>query len=418
MDAQNPIYVDTFFARQPIFGADNSVFGYELLYRGAPGASSADYTDEDAATLLVLSSALLADPAPGGRATLLCVHFSRGSILSGLHSTLSPGRTVLALEPLPHAPEDLLLALRAAKGQGYRIAVNHLGSASCDPALLALADIAFVDVLDQGEQALRDTLRSLDGLDCLPAAKRVEDDASFRMAKALGFRLFQGFFFEKPVIVPGRRLPAGKLARLALYNSLGKGEDGLEELARSIEADVSVSYRLLAFINSVAFGLRYKVTSIRHALTLLGWRQIRSWLWMVLLSEIAPKDKPSELPYLSSIRARFLERTAAGHGRGGTEADTLFLLGLFSLLEPMLDAPMTELVGSLPLDDAVKASLCGEANAYAHWLELAKCFETGDWNTLDALTGRLSLDPVKVATAYCDALVWAKALLEQAPPNP
>lgn len=413
MDGAPQNYVDTFFARQPIFDAEKRVFGYELLYRKSPLEKSANFSDKDVATLSVISTALLASPEPDQVGKKICIHFSRESILSDVPSTLPPRTTVVELEPLKVLEPDFEAALKRVKQQGYTLALNHFLPGECDRKLVDLADIVFVDVLEKDEAQLKSMLDELSGCNCLLAAKRVEDDARFQLTRKLGFHLFQGFFFEKPVIVPGRKLPSNKITRLNIYRTLEKGDMDLEELTRNIESDVSISFRLLTFINSLAFGLRYKVSSIRHAILMLGWQQIKSWLWLVLLSDVMPSDKTSELPYLSSIRAKFLERASANHDSRDVAPDTLFLMGLFSLLEPMLDTPMRELVESLPLEEEVMAALCGERNIYSDWLEVAKCFENGDWARLDELTRALHLDPIKVASSYCEALVWAKALYEQ-----
>jgi len=416
MEAGTQIYVDTFFARQPIFDTSNKVYGYELLYRKSPLEKSANFSDKDVATLSVISTALLSSPEPEQTGKKIFIHFSPDSILADVPSALAPLNTVVEVEPAMDVPEDYEQALTKVKERGYTVALNYFLPGQCSRRLVDLADIVFVDIMGKEEAQLKAVLAELKDCGCVLAAKRVEDDAHFKMAKALGFQLFQGFFFEKPIIVPGRKLPSNKITRLNLYRTLEKEEMDLEEVTRNIESDVSISFRLLTFINSLAFGLRYKVSSIKHAILMLGWQQIKSWLWLVVLSDVMPPDKTSELPYLSSIRAKFLERAGANHGVRDVSPDTLFLMGLFSLLEPMLDTPMRELVGSLPLDDAVKAALCGEHNIYSDWLDAAKCFESGDWSRLDELTRSLGLDPIKVASSYCEALVWAKSLYEQPAP--
>lgn len=413
MDAGTQFYVDTFFARQPVFDSQKNVFGYELLYRNSPLEKSANFSDKDVATLTVISSALLLTPEPSQAGKKIFIHFPRTSVISEVWSALSPQTTVVEVEPTGEIGPELEKALVKMKDQGYALAISHFSRGGCAKRLVELADIVFVDMLDKGEPELKATLSDLQGCGCMLAAKRVEDDAHFQLALGLGFNLFQGFFFEKPVIVPGRKLPSNRITRLNIYRTLEKGEMDLEELTRNIESDVSISYRLLTFINSLAFGLRYKVSSIKHAILMLGWHQIKSWLWLVVLSDVMPPEKTSELPYLSAIRAKFLERAAVNHGKSDIAPETLFLMGLFSLLEPMLDTPMHELVESLPLEDEVKSALCGGKNRYSDWLNVAKCFESGDWGKLDLLTRAMGLDSITMASSYCEALVWAKALYEQ-----
>lgn len=414
----NQIYIDTFFARQPIFDAKKKVYGYELLYRQGPLDKTAHFTDKDVATLSVISTSLLSSRPPEETGQKIFIHFSRESIISDIPAALPAHTTVVEVEPQPLLDDALLAALTRAKGEGYALALSAYQEGQCDPGLVELADIIFINVLGRSEADIQATTESLSASKALLAAKRVEDTATFESAKKLGFTLFQGFFFEKPVIVPGRKLTSNTVTRLHIYRSLEKKDLDIDELAGIIESDVSISFRLLTFINSLAFGLRYKIDSIKHAIMLLGWQQIKSWLWLVVLSDVMPQDKTSELPYLSAIRAKFLERVAANHNYTDIAPEALFLMGLFSLLEPMLDTPMKDLVEALPLQDQVKAALCGEANLYYQWLEVARCFESGDWGRLDALTGVMKLDPITVASSYCEALVWAKSLFEQPAPNP
>ncbi|MFP5240189.1 MAG: EAL and HDOD domain-containing protein [Acidobacteriota bacterium] len=413
-ESSTQIYVDTFFARQPIFDAEKNVYGYELLYRNSPLEQSANFTDKDVATLTVISNSLLSPlTAPAQVGKKVFIHFSRMSIISNVHTALDPQTTVIEVEPVRELSPEYESALAQAKQQGYGLALNQFVPGKCSRRLVEFSDVIFLDTLQLSEDELQRCIEGLKGFNCKLAAKRVEDDAQFQLAKKLGFHLFQGFFFEKPVIVPGRKLPSNRITRLNIYRTLEKNGMDLEELTRNIEADVSISFRLLTFINSLAFGLRYKVDSIKHATRLLGWQQIKNWLWLVVLSDVMPEDKTSELPYLSSIRAKFLERAAANHNVRDFSPDTLFLMGLFSLLEPMLDTPMRELVASLPLDEEVKAALCGEKNRYSDWLSIARCFESGDWSRLDELTQALGLDPIVLASSYCEALTWSKSLYEQ-----
>ena len=324
MDAGSQFYVDTFFARQPVFDGKKNVYGYELLYRNSPLDRSANFSDKDLATLSVISSALLSSPEADQSGKKIFIHFSRTSVTSEVLTSLNPQNTVVEVEPVAELDPEYDQALAKAKDKGYTLAISHFVKGQCAKRLVELADIVFVDFLGKDEEELKATIKELEGCDCLLAAKRLEDDAQFHLAMKLGFNLFQGFFFEKPVIVPGRKLPSNKITRLNIYRGLEKGDMDLEELTRNIESDVAISFRLLTFINSLAFGLRYKVSSIRHAILMLGWHQIKSWLWLVVLSDMMPADKTSELPYLSSIRAKFLERTAVNHGLRDVVPETLF----------------------------------------------------------------------------------------------
>ncbi len=410
-DESRPL-VGSFFARQPIFDAGRGVSGYELLYRGNPQAPQERISQKDAATLSLILAAILetngSGTPDGGK---VCIPFSRGSILSGAQAALPPQSTVVAAEPQEHLDPEYAQALRALKNQGFTLALSLPERPTpCDPAMLDLADVVFVDMRLARDAAAPTLLAALARPGRALCARRVEDQQSYSLARDLGFDLFQGFFFEKPTIVPGRQLPAGAAARLRLMQALRDEDMDLDKMTAVIESDVAISFKLLTFINSAALGLRHKISSIRHALMMLGWNSIKSWLWLVVLSDLIPRDKTPELRQLASIRARFLALAGAQRKNTFPAPDSLFLLGLFSLLEPMLDVPMADIARHLPLDQEMLDALCGRDSPCTPWLEMAQCFETADWSRMDHLTMALGLDPLKVATAYCDALVWAKGL--------
>ncbi|GFK93317.1 hypothetical protein NNJEOMEG_01149 [Fundidesulfovibrio magnetotacticus] len=406
--------IHTFFARQPVFDASKKVCGYELLYRHDPREKNAPLGADDVANLSVLSATLTSPNKQEEDREKIFIRIPPGSIMAGIPAALSPKTTVVELDAPPAQDQGLLAALSTLKKQGYALALNAASDRACVHGLTELADIVFLNVLGKEEDEIKAMVEPFAASRAILAAKHVEDHAMFERAKKLGFHYFQGSFFKRPVLSPAHRLSSNKATRLGIYRSLGNSRLNADELAAIIESDVSICYRLLTLINSLAYGLQYKVHSIKHSIMLLGWDHIKNWLWLVVLCDILPKGKTQELPRLSAIRARFLERAAAEHGYKAVPPDTLFLLGLFSLLEPMLDTPMAGLVQDLPLEEVVKSALCGKPNLPHQWLELARCFETGDWAKMDALIDSLGLDSVTVAKAYYDALIWASALYEQA----
>lgn len=412
MDKEH-FYSDTFFARQPIFTDLKQLYGYELLYRHSSEAHSADFDDEDIATLTVISNAVISLPTGKDQGKRLVIHFTEESIRREIPLALPAASTIVLVDETLRFDAQASAALARLKNEGFGVAVNNFTGAIASDALLTAADMVFIDMLGADPLDVVALVERAKAAKCIPAAKRVEDKLAFEAAKSMGFVLFQGFFFQKPEIVPGRKLTSTQMSRLMLFKILEDDDADFDELAKVIQADVSISYRLLSFINSAAFGFSKKIESIKHAIILLGWRQIKSWLWLVILTDITPDDKTSELPHLSAIRGKFLERTAANSEAYSYKAESLYLLGLFSLLEPMLDMPMSEIARNLPLDDDLKAALSGEPNEYADWLNMARTFERGEWDKIDGLIEKLKLDPMSVAGSYAEALAWAKSFQQE-----
>lgn len=402
------LYTSTAFARQPIFTADNKVWGCELRYRGKTDDESAQYSDEDVATLSVIAGSLMdyAPDANNTRRTL--IHFGEAAILKSIPLALEPECTGILIRPVASPGRNYLDALSGFKRMGYKLVLNNYTGEDISEELLGLCDVVFIDFLSQSPDVIAGLVLAGRCHGALLGAKRIEDRASFEAASAMGIELFQGFYFQKPEIVPGRSISASALSRLAIFKVITLPDPDIDELTRLLQADVSLSYRFLRFVNSAAFGLK-NVDSIRHALLLIGWSRLKSWLWLMVLTDINPPNKPSELPFLSAVRGRFMEVSVRFSPSTHLNPDSLFLLGLFSLLDAMLDRPFEEIVKALPIESDIKDALCGRKNAYENWLLMASCFETGDWKLLDALVDRLGLQPSRVAGAYCEAANWTRS---------
>jgi EAL and modified HD-GYP domain-containing signal transduction protein len=228
------------------------------------------------------------------------------------------------------------------------------------------------------------------------------------MCRELGFNLFHGPFFKLPDTITVRRLASNEAARLKLLNVIEQEEVDFERLAETIQADPAISFRLLSYLNSAAFGLRQKIKSIHQAITLLGWRKMKTWLRVVLLNDMIHGKEASELVMLAAQRGKFIEQIATAHAFWGFDPETLHLLGIFSLLDAMLGITMTEIVAYLPLDDKLKAALCGEPNnEYLPLLKLAQSFEEARWDDTQKMIRQLNLDSARVQAAFQTALDWA-----------
>jgi EAL and modified HD-GYP domain-containing signal transduction protein len=242
-------------------------------------------------------------------------------------------------------------------------------------------------------------------------AMQVQDGARFVMCRDLGFSLFHGAFFKRPDTIQVRQLTSNEVARFNLLHMLEQEVPDFDQLAETIQSDVSISFRLLAYLNSAAFGLRQKITSIRQAISLLGWRKMKNWLRVVLLNDMSQKAETPELMAVAVQRGKFLELIAKDHDFWGFDPEILQLLGIFSLLDAMLGLPMGEIVTYLPLDNKLKAALCREPNnEYLPLLQLAQYFEEARWEEGRQMIQQLNLDSAKVQAAFQASVDWANEM--------
>ncbi len=389
------------FTRQPIFDAAENLWGHELLNPGGP------WPAEDAPRKEARPEVAFYAFPPGARvgAKKTVVSFSHLAVIEDLPRALPRSQTIVEIRESDGLGTDLVAALDSLKAARYQVALDdYQGRPGCD-ILLERADMVSINILGKTKRQLREMVAQAGRFGAKLCAKGVENRKLLEIAKEIGFSRFQGGFFKKPDILITRKLSPNEAARFRLFEIIESGSPDFAKLAETISMDVSISYRLLLFLNSAAFSFPVEITSINHAVVILGWEQVKTWLRMAILSELAPAHKSSELMRLSAQRANFFKLAAKRGGYTEEPPDDLFLLGLFSLMEPMLDMPMKEIVETLPLREQLKAGLCRQLKVHTLWLELAQRIESGDWFTVERIVRYLGLDPQVVASAYYDALV-------------
>lgn len=397
-------YENIFFARQPIFDGKLSVWGYQILYRNSANAQSAVITDGFEATRKVMQSIYLT-PVAGNGQTNLVLTFPEESILINAPLAMPAANTVVLVDDDVDIQSYLLGSLLSLKQEGYRILVEFRGAPEREP-LYRIADILALDCNGLQPEDLGQLVAEAEAYEVPILARRIEHHEEYELVKFLGCKLFQGYFFKRPNVLTTRQPTASEAAKLRLFSAI-KGETAnYDAVIEIIEADASISYRLLALLNAPSFGFVTKISTIRQAVLLLGWKQIKHWLRLVILSDIISPDKAFELAFLAAQRARFLELCGKSSSRR-EDPETLFLIGLFSLLEAMMDMPMATLLQYIYLDKEVKAALLGQGGVYAPWLELLTCIEDAQWACLESLLPELGLTPGQVEDNHQLAIAWA-----------
>jgi EAL and modified HD-GYP domain-containing signal transduction protein len=239
----------------------------------------------------------------------------------------------------------------------------------------------------------------------------VETPEQFRQAYQMGYSYFQGYFFARPVIISGRDIPAFKLHYLQILKEINLPELDYQRLENMIKQEVSLSYKLLRYINSAAFGWRGPIESIRQALVLLGETESRKFVSLVALPSLA-QDKPEELVVTAVIRARFCESIAPRVGLSRRKAD-LFFLGMFSLLGVIMDRPLEEVLAEVGLAPDVREALleksCGR-NPPGWILELVRSYEAAEWDRLAQAARHLRLPAEVIPDLYLDSVHWADSV--------
>jgi c-di-GMP-related signal transduction protein len=391
-----------YVARQPIVDREEKVFGYELLFRdGLENTFNGDTDEASRATLdrtLLMGLDVLCD---GRRAFVNC---TRDTLIKGLVTLLPSTTTVVeVLESVPADPY-VLAACRSLKEAGYMIALDDYVANDPREALVELADIIKVEMLLTTEGQRTAMMKQIGSGRCRMLAEKIETHADFVRAREQGFVYFQGYFFRRPEMMNTRDMPANQLNYLRMLQEVSRPDLDLGGLEKLVKAEASICYRLLRYLNSAMFSFQSEIHSVRHALSILGERDTRRWVRLVA-AVAAGQDKSSDLVLSALVRGRFGELLSPQVAHG--ESD-LFLLGLLSLIDAMLEMPMAEVLEKIPLDQATKTVLLGQASGLRPVFQLMLAHESGEWEAAADLSRTLGMDSEDVAGFYWQAQQWAR----------
>ena len=404
--------MEAYIARQPIFDADETVFAYELLFRsGLENAFSHDDPDEASAKVMADGSLLMGlETLTGGKPAF--INATRDILLNDyFHLLPKEFATVEVLEDVEPDMEVITACMRLKKA-GYMLALDDFIYREELDDLIHLADIIKVDFLATvTPEERKAVVEKLGPIGVRFLAEKVETREEFEQAAELGYEYFQGYFFSKPVIVTTKSVPAFKLNYMRIVREVQRPELNFTELDAIVKLELSLTYKLLRYINSAYFGLRNKVSSIKHAIVMLGEREFRKWISFVALAGMG-EDKPDELVVESLIRAKFCE--ALAHMTGLTQrSEELFLLGMFSLLDAIMDQPFEQLLVGMPMDDDLKAALMGTQNRLKDVLDYAVAYGRGDWEQLEELADKLKMDGKGIPALHLQTVRWAERSLAE-----
>ena len=402
--------MDIHVARQPIFDKRKRLYAYELLFRGDisevfPGV------DGDMATSQVLSGSFFTfgvEKISGGKRTF--INFTRDLLVQRFPMMFPTQSVVVEVLEDVQPSEEVIAACQDISQKGYPIALDDFCyRPELDP-LIALADIIKFDLRLTPLTELRPCMLDLAHHGLAFLAEKVETHQEFEQALEMGFDYFQGFFFSKPEVMKQRDISTPQMHMLQIMAEANKADVDFRRLENLITRDVAIPYKLLRYINSAYFRRIDEVSSIRQAIALLGINGTKQFLSLMVLARLAD-TKPDELIRLSITRAKFCE--LAGKKRA-TEADpaTLFMLGLFSLIDAILDDSMENLVHQLPLADGVREALTTGEGILGAYLTLVTCYERGEWEGVSTTASRLGMAETETAHCYEEAVAWADTVFD------
>lgn len=401
-------------ARQPILTADENVFGYELFFRESQQDDHFNSNVESATratidTLNVIGLDVLCD------GQLAFVNFTRKMLLEEYFLLLPPGGVVVEVQENIPADEEVLRACQRLKLRGYAMALDNFVLGDVRERLIQYADFIKVDLTTVPSAENSVLAANYASEQCRMVAQKVETRQELTKAKTSGFTLFQGYFFRHPERMRARQIPANQATYLLLLQAISKPEADFEEIENLIKREPSLCYRLLRYLNSPLLGMSSPVSSVRHALNLLGERELVRWIRMAT-TLVMGREKSSDLVLSSLVRARFCELIVPKIKRVDSD---VFLMGMLSMMDAILEVPIGVVIEKLSLDPNTKAQLLGGKTGVVTPLspiyDLMIAREAGDWEKVTSLGKKLDLSLYFMNSAYNDAMRWARQMTSAIP---
>lgn len=398
--------------RQPVLDRSQHIIGYELMLRSK---ALSTVKDPDVALLRMQDEALIRcliglDIGRLLEDRLAFIGISAATLDSPLLLKLAGKGVVLAVRPDLSRAEDNLLRCRELRSLGYRIALDDFELKRELGPFLSVSNFVRVDASRFNAMELRKLADHFQDKPAAPQllAMNVATDDDFEACHKMHFHCFEGNYFVRLRPSLPSRVDSDLTRVMELLNMV-KNQVEISLLEEGFKHDAVLSYKLLRYINAPVNGLQQHIRSIAHALVILGYNQLYRWLTLLLFTSGSLDSRNRALLQTALARARMTE--LLGHGKMAPgDQEGLFLVGIFSLLDALLNEPMEQALARLKLPDPVIKALVRREGIYAPFLALAMACEEADQDNIAQCAAACGLDADAVNNAQAKALIWVEEI--------
>jgi len=399
-----------YLGRQAIYDTKLNVFAYELLYRSGEQNIS-NVVDGDSATSAVITNSIMLfglDQLTQGRRAF--INFTKNLIIDEMPQVFDKSSIVVELLEDIVPDETFIRACLDLKKKGYVLALDDYCLKNEHMSLLKIIDIIKVDfrLTTPAEQA--EIVQRYKNYNIIYLAEKVESEEEYARAVQDGYKLFQGFFFSKPAVMSTKDFKAQTFNYIKILQEVDADVPNMSNIARIFESDIALSYRLLKLLNSAAFQTRSAIKSINHALMMLGLREIRKWIMLMMMRDLG-ENRPDELVRLSLVRGKFCEFVASDTNEEERKTEA-FLMGTFSMIDLLVGQELSDILKEVPLSTDIKGALLGEVNMFSEILGLAVSYEFANWDDVERISGKLGVDEDQIMNYYVKSLDFAAVVME------
>jgi len=404
-----------FVGRQPILDVNGDIYGYELLYRNSHKNFFPNVNPEQATIGLLVNTFLTIGIEKVAGNSLSFINFTGELLAQDIFSNLDPEQVVIEVLENVEITPSLLTKLRLLKETGFMIALDDFilqEQYSVHSELFEIVDFIKVDYVNTTPNERIEIEKHIKRYpSIIMLAEKVETEEQFNAAKASGYKLFQGYFFSKPEIITGIEIPSNVSLHFQIIERLHTEPPNIDEITELIMHDISLSYKLLRLINTLAFGAPKRISSIKQAIVLIGLRQTKRWVQVLALREIGEgpgNGRTQALADYSLTRAKMCELLAKHDGKKNPEE--YFFAGMFSLIDVIMKRDWDAILKLIPLSDEVALTVKGLQTEITPYLQLAEAVERFDWQRVEQLITGLGITQAELSRCSLEAHRWTQSL--------
>jgi EAL and modified HD-GYP domain-containing signal transduction protein len=381
------------------------VYAYELLYRSGDG-NRADFSDADKATTQVVLNALIEmglESIVGD--AIVFINLTRNFLIGNFPILLPANRVVIEILETVESDPQLLEAVSALRNKGFTLALDDVITLDRISPFVGIANIIKLDLMQIDRVDLPDIVAGVKSSGFKVLAEKVETQADYNLCRRLGVDYYQGYFLCRPNVVRSQKMDSSRLVIMQSIAMLQNQKTNFTDLETIIARDVGLSYKLLRLSNSGYYSFTTEVKSLRQAISLIGLDTMRGWMSLILMSSLV--DKPPELTNIALQRAHMSESIAKIYGQ--PQPEIFFLVGLFSVLDALMDQPMADIIPELNLSATISDALLKYEGLPGFILKAIKAYEMGDWATVKTLT----IPDETLTSIYLDSIKWTDILAKE-----
>ncbi len=401
-----------FIARQPIYDRYRQVHAYEMLFRGLEDTGEAHFIDGTTATAQLITQGWLLggfDSLADGR--WVFVNFTRDLLVGGTALLFNPARDVVeVLEDIP-PDRSVLESCRSLRESGYRVALDDVERVERIEQFDGTVTMAKIDFTNVKVDELAEIVRTAQVLGVELLAEKIETVETLRLAEGYGFDYFQGYYLSRPESMQRPVLPGLSPAHAQLLEVVTQRELDADAVTKAVQADPSLTYKLLRTANSVAYSQNRRIRTVHDAVVLFGEDEIRRAALFVVLGAIL--DDSNELLHESVTLARMCDGIGQQLDLSPDEQAEFYMVGMLSGIDTLLGEPMADAVGRLPLSDGVTRALVRGEGPAATALQVAKTYVRAQWDDVLVEAAKLELESSELAAMYLRAIAQSDTLMGQ-----